>query len=153
MIGIEKVGSIMEWKVIVTTPYWRLNGVNIFSEHLVRNLRERGCDAHILLTRPHAVNLNPMEMPVDIPFAKLSVTKTNSRKGRWRALIQYLEDRTPCIYIPNYDYEASSISPELSDRVAIVGILHSDDPEHYRHVRRLGKFWNAVVAVIREVAR
>jgi glycosyltransferase involved in cell wall biosynthesis len=36
--------------------------------------------------------------------------------------------------------------------VAIVGIVHSDDPQHYEHVARLGKYWNAIVAVSPAIA-
>jgi glycosyltransferase involved in cell wall biosynthesis len=34
----------------------------------------------------------------------------------------------------------------LSGRVAVVGVAHSDDPEHYEHVGRLGDYWDGVVA-------
>jgi glycosyltransferase involved in cell wall biosynthesis len=67
-------------------------------------------------------------------------------------MIEYLEDRAPCIYIPNYDVGHSGISPKLSERVAIVGIVHSDDPQHYEHVLRLGQYWNAIVAVSATIA-
>jgi glycosyltransferase involved in cell wall biosynthesis len=72
--------------------------------------------------------------------------------ARWNAMIRYLEERAPCIYVPNYDFGHSCISPRLSARVGIVGIAHSDDPQHYEHVARLGKYWNAVVAVSSTIA-
>jgi len=31
--------------------------------------------------------------------------------------------------------------------VGIVGIVHSDDPDHYEHVARLGRYWNRIVSV------
>src|SRR5262249_21337421 len=64
----------------------------------------------------------------------------------------YLENLAPCIYIPNYDFIHSSVSPCLSEGVAIVGIVHSDDPQHYEHVSRLGRYWNAIVAVSPPIA-
>jgi glycosyltransferase involved in cell wall biosynthesis len=36
--------------------------------------------------------------------------------------------------------------------VRIVGIVHSDDPQHYEHVVRLGRYWNAIVAVSHAIA-
>jgi len=68
-------------------------------------------------------------------------------------MIHYLESRSPCIYLPNYDFQYSCISPLLSGNVGIVGIVHSDDPVHYEHVTRLGKYWNAIVAVSQTVAQ
>jgi glycosyltransferase involved in cell wall biosynthesis len=67
-------------------------------------------------------------------------------------MIRYLEDLAPCIYIPNYDFIHSSVCPQLSERVRIVGIVHSDDPQHYEHVVRLGRFRNAIVAVSQTIA-
>jgi glycosyltransferase involved in cell wall biosynthesis len=67
-------------------------------------------------------------------------------------MIRYLEAHAPCIYIPNYDFGHSCISSQLSGSVAIVGIVHSDDPRHYDHVVRLGGYWNAVVAVSSAIA-
>jgi glycosyltransferase involved in cell wall biosynthesis len=41
----------------------------------------------------------------------------------------------------------SAITPILSSSVGVIGIAHSDDPQHYDHVRRLGPWCNAVVGV------
>ena len=71
---------------------------------------------------------------------------------RWRAMIDYLEARAPCIYIPNYDWQYSCVVPRLSKRVGVVGIVHSDDPAHYEHIDRLGAYWNAVVWVSPAIA-
>jgi glycosyltransferase involved in cell wall biosynthesis len=67
-------------------------------------------------------------------------------------MIRYLESQGRCIYIPNYDYDYSCVCPKLSPRVSVVGIVHSDDPDHYEHVERLGRFWDAIVAVSPAVA-
>ncbi len=66
-------------------------------------------------------------------------------------MIQYLEQRAPCVYLPNYDFWYSGISPKLSRDVIVIGIAHSDDPEHYEHVQRLGPYWNGIVAVSRHI--
>ena len=135
------------FQVILTSPTLELNGVNVFSVNLVRGLLERGISASILITDPHRKEEIPMEIPERIPIDQLPVPKEASWQQRWQILIKYLEDRTPCIYVPNYDWKYSSISPKLSNKVGVVGIVHSDDERHYEHANRLGDYWNAIVAV------
>lgn len=137
-------------EVIVGTSYWTLNGVNVFSANLARGLRQLGIDTHILLTeaRTDLVQIHeaPMPRPADVPLVDLPVERSQSWGAHWGATIRYLEDRAPCVYIPNSDWRHSCISPLLSADIRIVGVVHSDDPLHYDHVRRLGKYWDAVVA-------
>ncbi|MGH7449865.1 MAG: glycosyltransferase [bacterium] len=142
----------MDYKVILAATWGRISGVDVFSTHLVRGLREQGIAAHILLTEPDEVVPDPMPFPSDIPVARLPVKKRERRRNRWLATIRYLEEQAPCIYIPNYDWYHSCVSPRLSNRVGIVGVVHSDDPVHYEHVKRLGRYWNAIVAVSPAIA-
>jgi glycosyltransferase involved in cell wall biosynthesis len=139
-------------KVILATPTWSLNGPNVFSANLVRGLRARHLAAQIVLTRPEWLDAKPMPRPPDIPFELLQVNRFMSFRARCNAMIRYLEKHSPCIYIPNHDFGHSCISPQLSNEVAIVGIVHSDDPRHYEHMARLNPCWNAVVAVSSAIA-
>jgi glycosyltransferase involved in cell wall biosynthesis len=141
-------------KVILAAPTWSLNGPNVFSARLARGLNQappRG-SAHVLLTRPDWVDRKPLPLPSDVPFATLPVDQFASLRTRWRTLLQYLEAQAPCVYVPNHDVWHSCVSPKLSKNVAIVGIVHSDDPQHYDHVLRLGRYWNAIVAVSQGIA-
>ncbi len=147
----------MEFNVVLTSPYWELSGVNTFSVNLLRGLREYDIQGHILLTAPYLAPYfmggNPMPPPPDIVINNLPVQALDTWKTRWQVLIDYLVQQAPCIYIPNYDVSYSCIAPQLPDNVAVVGIVHSDDPFHYEHVSRLGKYWNQIVAVSQSVAR
>ncbi|WAL58379.1 glycosyltransferase family 4 protein [Thermocoleostomius sinensis] len=143
----------MEFSVIVASPIWSLNGVNVFSANLVRELQRQGISAHVLLTEPHISDSKPMKPPLDIKIQKLPVGEHDLYKTRWHRMVQYLEENAPCIYIPNHDINHSCIAPLLSKRVGIVGVVHSDDPQHYEHVGRLGKYWNSIVAVSKTVAK
>lgn len=138
--------------VIMATPTWSLNGPNVFSANLVRGLKARQISAYVVLTRPDWLDHKPLSKPLDIPFETLPVNRFMSFRARCKTMTRYLEQRSPCIYIPNHDFGHSCISPELSSAIAIVGIVHSDDPQHYEHVARLGGYWNAVVAVSSAVA-
>jgi len=88
------------------------------------------------------------------PFAEAGSLRGGraSWRTRWQRVTDYLEGQAPSIYIPNYDWHHSCVSPQLSQKVGIVGIVHSDDPLHYEHVSRLGRYWNAIVAVSPAIA-
>lgn len=135
-------------QVIVGATYWSLNGVNVFSANLVRGLIRRGIDAHVLLTEEDSrlidVNDAFMERPADVPFELLPVSHQAGWGAHWGAMVRYLEERAPCVYIPNSDWRHSNVSPLLSSQVRVIGVVHSDDDLHYDHVKRLGRYWDAI---------
>lgn len=93
-----------------------------------------------------------MSLPQDIPVVRLTLNADTTREQRLRLLREYLERHQPCIYLPNHDVEHSSVSASLPDLAFTIGILHSDDPQHYDHFLRLGRHWHATVAVSDEIA-
>ena len=117
----------------------------------MRGLNARRIAAHVLVTEQSCdlVSITGMSIPgpADVPTALFPVEQPDSWGNHWAAMIRYLEDRGPCIYIPNHDWRHSCISPRLSRQVSVVGVVHSDDPLHYDHVARLGRFWDAIVTV------
>jgi glycosyltransferase involved in cell wall biosynthesis len=115
--------------------------------HLVRYLLAHDIPAHVLWTRPDLYDSKPMPMPPDIPVKKGPWPDNASLRTRWRTLIRYLEERAPCIYLPNDDWWHSCVSAQLSDRVAVVGNMHTDRSMDYEQYGWLGKYWNAAVAV------
>ena len=134
--------------VVLATPAWSLNGPNVFSANLARSLNARGLSAHVVITRADWDDAKPLPKPSDVPILELPLSRRFlSANRRWEAMLRYLEACAPCIYVPNHDFSHSCISPALSARVAICGIVHSDDPQHYEHAGRLGRYWNSVVAV------
>jgi glycosyltransferase involved in cell wall biosynthesis len=139
-------------EVIVSSPRWVVNGVNVFSENLVRGLSARGVNAQLLITGSNEGDAKPMSLPRDIRVHHLPVENRRSWRARWNCMIDYLKDRAPCIYIPNHDYEYSCVARALPRNVGVVGVVHSDDPEHYAHAHQLGRFWNATVAVSQSIA-
>lgn len=143
----------MALKVISCLTRGRVSGVDVFTAHLTRALRALGHDARILLTEIDEDIPDPMPPPADVPVDILPVAPGDSGRKRRRLLFSYLEEQAPCFYLPNYDYRHSIVSARVSDRVKVVGIVHSDDPMHYDHLYRLGKYWNGVVAVSDKIAR
>jgi glycosyltransferase involved in cell wall biosynthesis len=140
------------YRVLVSSFRGVVGGVDVFSAQLVRGLRARGIPASILLTM--ADDAHPLldVFPGDLPVETLP-GQGRGWRGRCEELVAYLEARAPCVYLPNHDFFHSCVSPLLSPGVAIVGIVHSDDPDHYDHARRLGRYWDALVAVSPAIAR
>lgn len=143
------------YRVIVGSASWQLNGVNIFTEHLVRGLVERGIDARIFFTEHDTwlVQL-PKEMmpfPHDLPCVNIQAPHKATWETHWYETLRYIESQAPCIYLPNSDFRHSCITPLLSSRVAVVGLIQGDDPIHYEHVHRLGAYWDGIVCVSEEI--
>lgn len=137
-------------KVIFTLPAWEISGVNTFVENLIIDLNKRGYNAYLLFTSNHALYTKREFMP-DIPYRFLGSDEIYP--VRWEKFIDYMESEAPCVFVPNYDYFASAICPALSNNVSILGVLHSDDYEHYEHAYRLGLFWNQMVSVSKVIEK
>ncbi len=136
-------------KVVFTTPEWNISGVNTFTETLMKGLARRGFEVELLVT---GKDLHPDFLP-EVPYRFLDqvIPGTGGRwsSERWSRVLQYLVREAPCIFVPGYDYFASAVSAALPHDVGILGIVHSDDVEHYEHAARLGRYWNGLVGVSR----
>ncbi len=136
-------------RVVFTTPEWNISGVNTFTETLMKGLARRGFEAELLVT---GSDLHKDFLP-DVPYRFLDEVVPGPggpwSSDRWSRVVQYLVREAPCIFVPGYDYFASAVSAALPHDVGILGIVHSDDVEHYEHAARLGRYWNALVGVSR----
>lgn len=133
--------------VIVTAPAWDLCGINTVAANLIQGLDRQGVAAHVLLTHSWRESDDPMPPVPGIRMETLPGARQYDLRHNWRCLARYLEAHAPCVYIPNYDFDNSCICPRLPKEVMAVGVVHSDDPMHYDHVARVGRYWNATVAV------
>lgn len=136
--------------IIFSSPTWSLSGVNVAVANLIRELVKNKVDARFLLTDPARFDSMPMPATPDIPVDILSAK--NGPKAHYRAMLRYLKKMAPCVYVPGYDWDHSGVCPVLFDDIIVVGVVHSDDPAHYEHVKRLGKYWNAIVCVSQTIA-
>lgn len=150
----ESIGSSLlsnnrnrdEKKVIFCLPAWRISGVNTFVENLIRELRKAGIDASILFTTRDPSRMDQAEEMPDVPYRFLTAKSMNVEERQVR-LKQYLEQNAPCVFVPNYDYTMSAITPDLPVDVGVLGVLHSDEDEHYLHGYQMGHYWDSIVAV------
>jgi glycosyltransferase involved in cell wall biosynthesis len=133
--------------VYFSCPDMGISGVNTFTINLVEGLNARGFDARLLFTNGRHTYLPSAEHMPHLPSTFLPMTGEHQVANIWHQLVPFLTSHRPCIYVPNYDYVASAISPIVHPNVGVVGIAHSDDVEHYEHVDRLGRYWDRIVAV------
>jgi glycosyltransferase involved in cell wall biosynthesis len=145
--GARTATSLRDHRIVLAVPTGRVSGVDIFSINLARALVKLGYRAELVQTEPEATQSDLLPIPSGVPVSQLELRQHPSWKERWRAMQAHLEQRGPCIYLPNYDTRHSSIAPILSSGVKIVGIAHSDDPQHYNHIVNLAPYWDAVVGV------
>ncbi len=135
----------MDFKVVVGLSYWKLGGVQSFAANLVRGLVANGVQAHILWTCYHRPGQDNFPVPADLPIVQLPVAERANVKQRWQAMIRYLEEQAPCVYLSTFDYLHSWIVPKLSNRVGVVATLISDTEWQYEWVGVQGAYWNAAV--------
>ena len=134
-------------KFFFTSPTFSLSGVNTATANIALALCEMGHDARILITHPGAIDRSPLPVSPGLKVESLPSSRFTPAFKRRRMLADFLEKHAPCIYVPGYDFALSGVSERLSDNIAVLGVMHSDEPVHYDHVKRLGESWNRVIAV------
>lgn len=143
----EPRGATPRPRVVFTTPTWSISGVNTFTRTLIAGLNRRGFDAELLFTAPEEPGGHLPDVPHRFLDRELPGAPTHWSKDRWTRVMRYLVADGPCIFVPGFDYFASAVCPALPDEVGCLGVVHSDDFEHYEHTERLGRYWNALVGV------
>lgn len=134
-------------RVIFTMPLWNISGVNTFTEALMKELISKGFEVELLFTSNDIRRDALPPVPCTFLDEVLPGPDRPFSGDRWNRIVQYLARRAPCIFVPGYDFFASAVCAALPDDVGVLGVVHSDDFEHYEHALRLGRYWNAVVAV------
>ncbi len=131
-------------RVIFATRDLAITGVTTLTVSMMRHLIDMGIDAQMLVTWP-LEERDKMHIP-DVPVRFMAPQKLWT-EDFWNRLTAFLKQNAPCVFVPNCEYQASALSPALPDNVGIIGVVHSDDVEHYEHAYRLGRYWNAIVCV------
>ena len=139
-------------RIVTTVARWELNGVSVFTERLVRELRLCGVNAEILVTDPCPERVGRFPRPDDVPVHDLPVNEDAATPVRWKALKSWLEAHRPCVYVPNGD-AMTGAPPDLDDSVRTVGVVHNNRAEDYDLVNRIGARWDLIVAVSDDIAR
>lgn len=139
-------------KIIFSTPTWVVSGVNSFTRRLMQGLSRRGHEVELLVIRQGPADSCELPLPGDVNVQHLAFDNTRSWwQSRWEALRDYLNQRAPAVYFPNYDFENAGVAAALDPGVAVIGVVHSEDPDHFEHLQRCGRFWDAALAVSRHL--
>ena len=135
-------------KIIVSTPTWVVSGVNSFNLNLLRGLQALGHSVELVILHQDDPHAGTLPIPTDIPVRQFTFDRRKAWwKTRWETLERHLVGSRPCVYLPGYDFQNASIVSALPNDIVVIGVVHSDDPVHYEHLVRMGRYWNAVVAV------
>ena len=141
----------MRHKVIIGLPRWQTIGPAIFADRLVRALLAHGHDARVLLTEVDSTLINPSQPietpPEDLPCDKLPCGSNDTWGQRWEALERFLEEQAPCIYFMLHDWRNNIVASRLSKRVKLIGLVQADSELELNQAMRLGRYWDAIVAV------
>ena len=125
---------------------WRLSGVNTWTVNLIQGMDPGQFEQKVLFTGvPHRTQ--PELETLGIRYTFLDLPAKRPRRAEWRALKDFLEANSPCIYVPNYDFHRSCAVGILAHSVATCAVIHSDEPCWYDEVERLGTNFDAIVAV------
>lgn len=143
----------MPAEVVLTLSCGRLSGVDVFAIRLARGLIARGWPARLLLADPQAAVADRMLLPPDVPVDRLPVGPRAAAGRREQALIEYLTERGPTWWFPNYEFELLWALDRLPASVRPILVAHSDEPFYYRHVLRWAPWAAGIVAVSPWIAR
>ncbi len=141
---------LSEHRLFVSASQGEISGVDVFSRTLVEQLRGRGLDASLLITT--VTDDGPLMPTESVPVVESPSRGLYAPWYQWQALLSFLADNAPCVYLPNYDYSLAAIVPALPEAVKVMTIAHSDDPAYYDLVGRVGASSNVVVAVSHAIA-
>lgn len=143
----------MAFRVIIGLPRWQLNSGCSFAENLVRGMVASGHEATLLFTEPGCAELKGNDIipqptpPNDLPSDILATGQQDAWGQRWEALERYLEERAPCHYLMLHDWRSNVITPRLSSRIHLVGVVLNDGELEINQAQRLFPYWDAMVAV------
>ena len=141
-------------KVYFTTPMWSLSGVGTHTETLVRYLNCQGFEAEILMTcgrygpaRPNGRFYEPATEVTPGTSYRVLQPDDLSDTARQAVVRDFLKANAPCVLVPNFDYVVGELARSLPPTIGILGIVHSDDAEHYNQCYQFGPFWDRIIAV------
>ena len=132
--------------VVFSLTHTGLGGVTVLTFQLVEELRRMGWDAEIVVTSPSFASNS-------LPEREWITHLTgHDLPQRWCELLALINSKRTHIFVANTDFTSSAICSVLPGNCHSIGVLQSDELEHYDHLRRLGHYWDAVVVVSPTIA-
>jgi glycosyltransferase involved in cell wall biosynthesis len=139
----------MPIKVFHSYPGWLLSGVGSWSMKLIESLDANDFDQKILITGQPDENGRYQMPPKELPCINLMTPRNVSRRVYQANLKSFFTSQAPCVFLPNFDFDAASVSGLLPVSVAICAGIRSDDPVYYRYAKTFSRYWDSAIAVSR----
>ncbi len=115
---------------------------------VARGLSGDGREVRVLFTgRVTGAEIAALDMPPEVGRDVLPCNELDAWSVRWEALIRYLEERAPCVYVMSHDCRTDVVAPRLSNRIRLIGVVQQDSGPQFQQAVQLGHLWDAIVAV------
>ena len=147
-VGEPRTGRLPAWRAELVNPYPVIIAASsdktnaCFAATLARGLQESDWPAQILL--PPGVSPDTMQYAESVRVLGTPIKKALCRP-RHRALANYLESQSPCLYLPSDEPLHRSVCSSLSNRVAVIGRVDDIDPQSLAQTE-WGMYWDSIVA-------
>ncbi len=138
---------MMNFRVVTSSPSLELSGANVLVANLLDELQKTGTPAEWIVTGRQPADDGAWLGTRQFKVHRLPPTKISDIRQRQKLLIEHLERQSPCIYLPNFDFDMACVAPALSSGTSVALIMHSDDPDYYDFVARHGELFNAIICV------
>ena len=138
----------MSLSIIASSPSLELSGANVLVANLFDELQKKGGRAAWIVTG-HEPSANDGSWLGERRFNihHLPPTRLSNVRRRQTLLRDFLEQHSPCVYLPNFDFDMACAIPSLSPAVRAALVVHCDDPVYYNFVADHGNLFDAIVCV------
>jgi len=143
----------MSLRVVASSPSLELSGANVLVANLLDQLQRAGIETDWLVTGHNPTDDAAWLGARQFKIHRLRLTRISEVQQRQKLLLEFLEERAPCIYLPNFDFDMACAAPALSSANKVVLIMHCDDPVYYDFAARHGNLFNAIVCVSEFLAK
>ena len=143
----------MSLRIIASSPSLELSGANVLVANLLDQLQRGGAQTEWLVTGHHPTDDAAWLGARNFKIHRLRLTRIADVQLRQKMLAEFLEERAPCIYLPNFDFDMACATPALSPANKVVLIMHCDDPVYYKFAAQHGNLFNAIVCVSEFLAK
>jgi glycosyltransferase involved in cell wall biosynthesis len=135
------------YTIRASSPTLELSGANVLVANLLDELSKDGRDTGWIVTghtqREDAAWLGDRRFTI----LRLPTTRLSDVRRRQKLFLGQLKPASPCIYLPNFDFDMACAIPALPAECRGVLIMHCDDPVYYEFVDRHGELFDAIVCV------
>jgi glycosyltransferase involved in cell wall biosynthesis len=144
----------MSFSVVASSPSLELSGANTLIAKLLNQLQAVGLNAEWIITG----HSGPVSGEADwlgvrrFKLHQLQSTGIADVQKRQKMMLRHLEENSPCVFLPNFDFDMACAIPALSLANKAVLIMHCDDKVYYDFVTRHKNLFNAIVCVSKFLA-